>query len=73
MEGNRVAYIKKTEQFVDELKQSFSFNNYRVTDDKLIKKITKVNEIIENYYKQTQKSYYILQEFFANESHKVAI
>ncbi|MBU4492745.1 MAG: hypothetical protein KKA61_00065, partial [Nanoarchaeota archaeon] len=38
----------------------------------IIDKVSKINEIFDEYNKTTQKPYYILQEFFANESHKIA-
>ena len=72
MEGNRKAYIHKTMHFTGKIREILSEIKTLNDSNKIIDKISKINEIFDEYNKTTQKPYYILQEFFANESHKVA-
>ncbi len=72
MEGNRKAYIHKTMHFTGKIREILSEIKTLTDSSNIIDKISKINEIFDEYNKTTQKPYYILQEFFANESHKVA-
>ncbi len=72
MEGNRKAYIYKTMHFTDKIRDILSEIKTLNDSNKIIDKVSKINELFDEYNKTTQKPYYILQEFFANESHKVA-
>jgi len=72
MEGNRKAYIYKTTHFTGKIREILSEIKTLNNSNEIIDKISKINEIFDEYNKTTQKPYYILQEFFANESHKVA-
>lgn len=72
MEGNRKAYIHKTMHFTGKIREILSEIKTLTDSSNIIDKVSKINEIFDEYNKTTQKSYYILQEFFANESHKVA-
>ena len=72
MEGNRKAYIHKTMHFTGKIIEILSEIKALNNSNEIIDKISKINEMLDEYNKTTQKPYYILQEFFANESHKVA-
>ena len=72
MEGNRKAYIHKTMHFTGKIREILSEIKTLTDSSNIIDKVSKINEIFDEYNKTTQKPYYILQEFFANESHKVA-
>ena len=72
MDGNRKAYIHKTMHFTGKIREILSEIKTLTDSSNIIDKVSKINEIFDEYNKTTQKSYYILQEFFANESHKVA-
>jgi len=72
MDGNRKAYIHKTTHFTGKIREILSEIKTLTDSNKIIDKVSKINEIFDEYNKTTQKPYYILQEFFANESHKVA-
>ncbi len=72
MEGNRKAYIHKTMHFTGKIREILSEIKTLTDSSNIIDKISKINEIFDEYNKTTQKPYYILQEFFANESHKIA-
>ncbi|MBU3941329.1 MAG: hypothetical protein KKF74_00250 [Nanoarchaeota archaeon] len=72
MDGNRKAYIHKTMHFTGKIREILSEIQTLTDSDNIIDNISKINEMLDEYNKTTQKPYYILQEFFANESHKVA-
>jgi len=72
MEGNRKAYIYKTIHFIGKIRKILSEIKTLTDSNNTIDKVSKINELLDEYNKTTQKPYYILQEFFANESHKVA-
>lgn len=72
MEGNRKAYIHKTMHFTGKIMEILSEIKTLTDSSNIIDNVSKINEIFDEYNKTTQKPYYILQEFFANESHKVA-
>jgi len=72
MEGNRKAYIHKTMHFTGKIREILSEIKTLTDSSNIIDKVSKINEIFDEYNKTTQKPYYILQEFFANESHKIA-
>ena len=72
MEGNRKAYIQKTMHFTGKIREILGEIKTLTDSSKIIDKVSKINEIFDEYNKTTQKPYYILQEFFANESHKIA-
>jgi DNA repair exonuclease SbcCD ATPase subunit len=72
MEGNRKAYIHRTRYFMDNIKKLFAGISETNNSENIIKKIIDMREILEEYTKATQKSYFVLQEFFANESSQVA-
>ena len=73
MEGNRKAYIHKTMHFTGKIREILSEIQTLADSDIIIDNISKISEMLDEYNKTTQKPYYILQEFFANESHKVAL
>ncbi|PIZ51970.1 hypothetical protein COY26_05305, partial [Candidatus Woesearchaeota archaeon CG_4_10_14_0_2_um_filter_33_10] len=73
MEGNRNAYIHKTMHFTGKIREILSEIQTLADSDIIIDNISKISEMLDEYNKTTQKPYYILQEFFANESHKVAL
>lgn len=70
MEGNRRAYIRRIERFVDK------FSLPDISSELSIKNIQDFSESfekeLENITKSTQKSYAVLQEFLANESRDLA-
>ncbi len=72
MEGNRKAYIHKTMHFTGKIREILSEIKTLTDSSKIIDKVSKITGIFDEYNKTTQKPYYILQEFFANESHKIA-
>ncbi|MDD5086786.1 MAG: hypothetical protein PHV16_03460 [Candidatus Nanoarchaeia archaeon] len=72
MEGNRKAYLHKTRYFMDNIKKLFAGISESNNSENIISKINNMKEILEEYTKATQKSYFVLQEFFANESSQVA-
>jgi len=72
MEGNRNAYIHKTMHFTGKIKEILSEVQTLTDSDVIIDNLSKISEMLDEYNKTTQKPYYVLQEFFANESHKVA-
>ncbi len=65
MVGNRDAYIKKIKIFLKQIELPKDVNS--VNDF-----LTNFNNNIESFSKTTAKPYHILQEFFANESNKIA-
>ncbi|MFC1728291.1 hypothetical protein ACFLZ7_02390 [Nanoarchaeota archaeon] len=68
MEGNRESYIRKVSDFLKqvEVPEKKNLPNLLSFTDKLVKLTTELN-------KATVKQYYIMQEFFANESKEVAL
>lgn len=66
MEGNRDAYIKKTGLFLKQIELPKYISSVKEF-------FTNFNTNIENFSKYTAKPYHILQEFFSNESSKVAL
>jgi len=72
MEGNRKAYIQKTIHFTGRIKGILDELETLTNSSSIIEGVSKMNEVFDEYGKSTQKPYYILQEFFANESHRIA-
>lgn len=72
MEGNRKAYIQKTIHFIGRIRESLDELETLTNSSSMIDTVSKINEMFDEYNKSTQKPYYILQEFFANESHRIA-
>jgi len=72
MEGNRKAYIQKTIHFINRIREILDELETLANSSSIIDKVSKINEMFDEYNKSTQKPYYILQEFFANESHRIA-
>jgi hypothetical protein len=66
MEGNRRAYISSTERFLEKI--DFEKLNYKNWSDFY----SLFEEEIKILARGNQKSYMVLQEFFANESNKIA-
>jgi hypothetical protein len=66
MEGNRTAYIRSISSFLGHME--INNKNYHY----LLEFVKKVDELLDNLGKDTIRSYSILQEFFANESGKIA-
>ena len=66
MEGNRSAYIKKMRDFSDSLMLPDDTSEIAVFLENFDSRLDELN-------KSTSKAYYVLQEFFANESRKVAM
>jgi len=68
LRGNLDAYIHKVSTFISEISypEEIDFKSVISFSEKMQKKI-------EELGKSTTKAYYVLQEFHANESHKVAI
>lgn len=67
MEGNRKAYIRKIEQFLDAVAETTSLNK-----EKAHQTAEYLRDRLESLLKSTQKSYFVLQEFLANESRNLA-
>ncbi|MBS3165353.1 hypothetical protein J4439_08040 [Candidatus Woesearchaeota archaeon] len=67
MEGNRSAYIKKVEQFLEEVGSHQPSGNDTERETAAL-----LREGLERLVKSTQKGYFILQEFLANESGAIA-
>ncbi len=67
MEGNRVAYIKKIWQFLDAVADTAPLDKERGHQA-----AEYLRERLESLLKSTQKSYFVLQEFLANESRDIA-
>ncbi len=68
MEGNRSAFIGKTKIIIKEIKDELS----KLTSASFEDFFKKIEGLIDNYNKSTAKPYYVLQEFFGNESHQIA-
>lgn len=67
MEGNRSAYIRKVEQFLETMESSLPFRKEKAQETAALFRMS-----LEGFVKSTQKSYFILQEFLANESGAIA-
>lgn len=67
MEGNREAFIKRTKLFLDYL------NPAEPTHENAQQLCDTFEKEVENYNKTTAKGYYVMQQFFANESRAVAL
>lgn len=67
LKGNKQSYIQKINQFID----SFPVSSWREFKD-VIEFTKLLEEKLEQLGKNTAKSYYVLQQFHANESRKVA-
>ncbi len=67
LEGNRSAYIKKVEQFLEIMESSLPFRREKAQETAALFRMS-----LEGFVKSTQKSYFILQEFLANESGAIA-
>ena len=65
MSGNRTNYIRQVNMFLDTLKIPENQENIKTF-------VESANLAFENLNKSAKKSFYILQEFFAEESGKVA-
>lgn len=72
MQGNRKAYIQKTIQFTDKIKRIVEGIDQTNDSEKILGKISEMKYLLEEYTKATQKPYFVLQEFFANESKNIA-
>lgn len=68
MEGNRESYIKKVNEFLKRVSPPDKSNMANLTN--FTEKIAKITTDLN---KSTVKQYYIMQEFFANESRDVAL
>ncbi|MFA6889255.1 MAG: hypothetical protein WC254_07205, partial [Candidatus Woesearchaeota archaeon] len=70
MKGNRQSYIKRTEQFLQQLSSLYNKEDITYGD---IKKVSDFyTQEIQGYHSATLKPYAVLQHFFANESYIVA-
>lgn len=67
MQGNREAYIKSVNLFLNQLKTLNTVNFGNVQDF-----ISRFEDNLNTFTKMSSKSYYILQEFFRNESAEIA-
>lgn len=67
MEGNRNAYIRKIEQFLDAVASIAPLDRANAPQA-----AEYLRERLESLLKSTQKSYFVLQEFLANESRDIA-
>src|SRR3989338_3831122 len=67
LEGNRSAYIKKVEQFLEDIDSSQPLGKEKAQETAALFRVS-----LEGFVKSTQKSYFILQEFLANESGVIA-
>ncbi len=67
MEGNRDAYVKKVEQFIHAVDNRQPIKKEHAPHVK-----TELEEKLERLLKSTQKAYFVLQEFLANESRAIA-
>lgn len=67
MEGNRDAYIRKIGQFLDAVASIAPLGRARASQA-----AEYLRERLESLLKSTQKSYFVLQEFLANESRDLA-
>lgn len=65
MEGNRQAYMKKVYNFMDSI--ALEKNQKRVQEF-----CSSFDESLDNLGKSTSKPYFVLQEFFSNESRRIA-
>ncbi|MBW2999917.1 hypothetical protein KY339_04540 [Candidatus Woesearchaeota archaeon] len=67
MEGNRVTYIKLVSTFVNSIRfpEEMDYNEVKETANTFKKNL-------ENFSKSSARSYFVLQEFFANESASIA-
>ena len=63
MEGNRKAYIQKTIHFINRIREILDELETLANSSSIIDKVSKINEMFDEYNKSTQKPYYILQEF----------
>ena len=67
MQGNRDAYIKRTNLLLDSLlSNKTDFESAKIF-------YTNYSREIEDYNKSTARAYYVLQQFFANESQNIAL
>ena len=69
MEGNRDSFIRRTQLFLDYLKHDPKEPSYENTQELC----ESFDEEVENYNKSTAKGFYVMQQFFANESRAVAL
>ncbi len=67
MQGNRIAFIKKTSYFFNNI--DLEYNNY----NELIKKCNNIKNDLDLLAKSTAKSFQVLNEFFAREVENAAI
>lgn len=65
MQGNRQAYIKRINQFLDDIKEPINYEEYK-------KNFSTISNELDLLGKATQKNYYVLQEFFINESSRIS-
>ena len=65
MTGNRESYIKKNQIFLDSINLSKDYTDVDYFLDE-------IQGSLDDLHKSTQKSYYVLHEFFEHEAYKVA-
>jgi hypothetical protein len=70
MKGNRVSYIRKTEQFLQMLAAHYNKEQITYADMKKLCELYAAE--IPGYHSTTLKPYAVLQHFFANETYLVA-
>src|SRR3989344_1556884 len=67
MQGNREAYIKSVNLFLDQIKMPSSINMGLINDF-----LSRFEENLNYFTKTSSRSYYVLQEFFRDESGAIA-
>jgi hypothetical protein len=67
MNGNRSAFIRSAKLLIDQVSNHVSDNTDIIKTD-----IHDIQSLLDVYNKSTKKSYFVLQEFFANESGDIA-
>ena len=67
MQGNREAYIKSVNLFLDQIKTPSSINMGLINDF-----LSRFEENLNYFTKTSSRSYYVLQEFFRDESGAIA-
>ena len=72
MQGNREQYIVKTHEFAEELRKDATGLKEINSPADVVEKLSQLRKQVESFSKNTNKQYQILQEFFANESYRIA-
>ncbi|MBD3313612.1 hypothetical protein GF345_04175 [Candidatus Woesearchaeota archaeon] len=67
MEGNRQAYLRSVSLFLDQLKTPTAINIGNINDF-----LSRFEENLDHFTKTSSRSYYVLQEFFKDESGTIA-